>query len=155
MALPSSFVLMSDANVLFFTEDIDFAFLHKKAAKGWLSYVATSEGNSIKNANIIFCSDQYILSINKEYLAHNYFTDIITFPLMDAGAPIETDMFISIDTVRSNAEERAITFEKELLRVIVHGFLHMLGYGDKTEVQQKKMREREDFYLNYFYANYF
>ncbi len=145
---------MSRANVLFFTEDVDFTFQHVNVVKRWLAYVATNEGHSIKAANIIFCSDPYILGINQEYLGHDYFTDIITFPLMDAGTPIETDVFISIDTVRSNANDRCVTFEKELFRVIVHGFLHMFGYGDKTETEIIKMREREDFYLDYLYATF-
>jgi len=145
---------MSEASILFFSEDVDFTFQHSDVVRRWLYYVAESENSSIQSANVIFCSDEYILAVNKEYLSHDYFTDIITFPLMDAGAPIEADIFISIDTVRSNAIERLIAFDNELLRVIVHGFLHLLGYGDKSTSQKVEMRRKEDFYLEYFYAIY-
>lgn len=141
---------MSEAKVLFFTEDINFTFQHTSVVNTWLCYVAENEESAIVSANIILCSDEYILGINQEYLSHDYFTDIITFPLMDAGAPIEADIFISIETVASNAEGLNISFKSELLRVIVHGFLHMLGYDDKTDLQKTEMRQREDFYLNYF-----
>lgn len=145
---------MSEANVLFFAEDVDFTLQHEDAVTRWLNYVAHNENNTILQANVIFCSDDYLLRINQEYLSHDYYTDIITFPLMDAGAPIETDVFISLDTVRLNANERSISFENELLRVIVHGFLHMLGYGDKSKAEALEMRQKENYYLDYFSANF-
>jgi len=151
-ALLLSFVLMSEANVLFFTEDVNFTFQHAVVVKQWLYYIANHENDAINHANVIFCSNDYILDVNKSYLSHDYYTDIITFPLMDVGTPIEADIFISIDTVRSNAADRSISFEHELFRVIVHGFLHMLGYGDKSESEAKVMRQKEDFYLDYFFA---
>lgn len=144
---------MSEDNISFFTEDIVFEFDHKIDVRKWINYVAFSEDATIESANVIFCSDAYILSVNREYLSHDYYTDIITFPLMDAGAPIETDIFISLDTVRSNADERKVSFENELLRVIVHGFLHLFGYGDKSKDEASVMRKKEDYYLGCWDSN--
>ncbi|HHB78814.1 MAG TPA: rRNA maturation RNase YbeY [Saprospiraceae bacterium] len=145
---------MSDSKVFFFTEDIEFSFGYEQSVKEWLDDVVSSEQNSLNSANIIFCSDDYILKINQEHLSHDYYTDIITFPLMDFGSPIETDIFISIDTVRSNASKLHVGFDQELFRVIVHGFLHLLGYDDKTLDDQRVMRSKENYYLEYFESHF-
>ena len=101
----------------------------------------------IGEINYIFCSDNYILKINKDYLNHNYFTDIITFNYNE-GKKVNADIFISIDTVKSNANSRKIDFYNELHRVMVHGILHLVGYNDKTPTQQIEMTSKEDYYLN-------
>jgi len=91
----------------------------------------------------IFCSDEYLLDINKTYLDHDYYTDIITFPYKQ-GKEIESDIFISIDRIKENAQSYGVTFDDELLRVIAHGVLHMVGYGDKTDEQQIEMTKMEN-----------
>ncbi len=139
---------MSDTSIQIFIEDLqNFSFDQRNAMSIWLQSVAKEEGQVLKSMSIIFCSDAYLLDINKEYLQHDYYTDIITFPLHDDGQPIEADIFISIDRVTENAAKLQQDFDQELSRVIVHGLLHLLGYGDATYTEKKAMRQREDFYL--------
>jgi rRNA maturation RNase YbeY len=96
---------------------------------------------------LVFCSDDYILEVNRTYLNHDFFTDIITFDYCSAGV-ISGDLIVSLDTVRSNSELYGVRFELELFRVVVHGLLHLCGLGDKSADEAKNMREKEDFYLD-------
>lgn len=132
--------------VSYFLQDIDFVFKHKRLNNSWLKLVAESEIKKLGNINIIFCSDNYILDVNVKYLGHDYFTDIITFDYCDKNI-LSGDLFISIDTVRDNAEFYKTEFKDELNRVIVHGLLHLIGYDDHTPEEQKIMREKENYYL--------
>ena len=113
----------------------------------WLKSVVKNENKSIGKISVIYVDDNYLLDINIKYLKHNYFTDIITFNY-NQGLNISGDLYISIDTIKSNAEFYDTNFKNELLRVIVHGVLHLLGYNDCEESEKIVMREREDFYLN-------
>ena len=130
-----------------FSEDIDFKLKGVLAIKKWLKGTLENEGFTLGEINYIFCSDNYILKINKDYLNHNYFTDIITFNYNE-GKKVNADIFISINTVKSNANSRKIDFDNELHRVMVHGILHLVGYNDKTSTQQIEMTSKEDYYLN-------
>lgn len=132
--------------VSYFLQDIDFVFKHKRLNNFWLKLVAESEIKKLGNINIIFCSDNYILDVNVKYLGHDYFTDIITFDYCEKDI-LSGDLFISIDTVRDNAEFYKTEFNDELNRVIVHGLLHLIGYDDHTPEEQKIMREKENYYL--------
>ena len=132
--------------VSYFLQDIDFVFKHKRLNNSWLKLVAESEIKKLGNINIIFCSDNYILDVNVKYLGHDYFTDIITFDYCEKDI-LSGDLFISIDTVRDNAEFYKTEFNDELNRVIVHGLLHLIGYDDHTPEEQKIMREKENDYL--------
>lgn len=132
--------------VRYFTEDIDFPFKGKSAHSAWLKSVAEEEGRKLGQISVIFCSDPYLLDINKKFLQHDYYTDIITFDYSE-GSVISGDLFISIDTVRSNAEFYSAEFKDELDRVMVHGVLHLIGYDDHSDEQTAKMRERENHYL--------
>ncbi len=132
--------------VSYFLQDIDFVFKHKRLNNSWLKLVAESEIKKLGNINIIFCSDNYILDVNVKYLGHDYFTDIITFDYCEKDI-LSGDLFISIDTVRDNAEFYKTEFNDELNRVIVHGLLHLIGYDDHTREEQKIMREKENYYL--------
>ena len=132
--------------VSYFLQDIDFVFKHKRLNNSWLKLVAESEIKKLGNINIIFCSDNYILDVNVKYLGHDYFTDIITFDYCEKDI-LSGDLFISIDTVRDNAEFYKTEFNDELNRVIVHGLLHLIGYDDHTPEEQKIMREKENCYL--------
>ena len=100
----------------------------------------------VGDINIIFCSDDYLYEMNKIYLNHDYYTDVITFPY-NIGNKIEGDIFISIDRVKDNAQIYSTTFDNELSRVIIHGILHLIGFNDKSEEEQKQMREQEDICL--------
>ena len=109
--------------------------------------VAESEIKRLGDISIIFCSDNYILDVNLKYLNHDYFTDIITFDYCDKDI-LSGDLFISVDSVRENAIFFEVDFEEELRRVIVHGLLHLIGYDDHTEEEQKIMREKENYYIS-------
>lgn len=132
--------------IRYFTEDIDFAFKGKSVHSAWLKAVSEEEGRRPGQISVIFCSDPYLLEINRKYLGHDYYTDIITFDYSE-GDTISGDLFISVDTVRSNAEYYSADFKDELDRVIVHGVLHLIGYDDHTDEQTAEMRVRENHYL--------
>lgn len=132
--------------IRYFTEDIDFAFKGKSVHSAWLKAVSEEESRRPGQISVIFCSDPYLLEINRKYLGHDYYTDIITFDYSE-GDTISGDLFISVDTVRSNAEYYSADFKDELDRVIVHGVLHLIGYDDHTDEQSAEMRARENHYL--------
>ena len=133
--------------VRYFNEDIKFSLKARIINNKWLKIVAESEVKRLGDINIIFCSDNYILDVNMKYLQHDYFTDIITFDYCE-GNVLNGDLFISIDTVRDNAQFYRTEFEDELNRVMVHGLLHLIGYDDHTEKDIKVMRSKEDYYLS-------
>ena len=133
--------------ISYHNEDCAFLFKNKAQNNKWLKLVAESEIRKIGDIAIIFCSDNYILDVNVKYLQHDYFTDIITFDYCE-GKTLSGDLFISIDSVRENAVLYGSEFLEELNRVIVHGVLHLLGYDDHTEEEQRTMREKENYYLS-------
>jgi rRNA maturation RNase YbeY len=133
--------------ITFSSEDIVFSLPDKHKNKAWLKSVAESEGKSIGELNYIFCSDSYLLEINRTYLNHDTLTDIVTFDNSDGGKHIEGDMFISLERVCENGEKFG-TSDTELHRVMVHGLLHLLGYKDKKKEDKAKMREKENEYLS-------
>ena len=134
--------------VRFFEEDITYKLKHKTALKSWISETINTEGYLLKELNYIFCSDQYLLQVNKQYLDHDTYTDIITFDNSEVEKFIVGDIFISIERIRENAAKFNVTETDELHRVIIHGALHLLGYTDKNVADKKKMSSKEDFYLN-------
>ncbi len=127
----------------FFSEDTDFIPEHQEKLSQWIIRVIGSEEKTPGSVSFIFCSDEYLLRMNVEHLQHDYYTDIITFDYCE-GAVISGDLFISVDRVRENASELRVPFEDELHRVMVHGVLHLLGYGDKTEAELRVIRQKED-----------
>jgi rRNA maturation RNase YbeY len=133
--------------VSYFTQDTDFKFKPKRFTSQWLKLVAQTESKKLGAVSVIFCSDDYLLEVNKQYLNHDYYTDIITFDYCE-GDLISGDLFISIDSVKENSVFYKSCFEDELNRVIVHGVLHLIGYDDHTEADIAQMRSKEDFYLN-------
>lgn len=133
--------------IRYFSEDISFELKNRSLNNRWLKFVASSEVRRMGAVNIIFCSDNYLLDVNVKYLHHDYFTDIITFDYCE-GNVLSGDLFISIDSVRENASFFGVEFSDELNRVMVHGILHLIGYDDHTEEEQKVMRSKEDYYLS-------
>jgi probable rRNA maturation factor len=120
--------------------------------KLFMNKVAKKLGRPIDSLNIIFCNDDYLLSINRSYLQHDYYTDIITFDLSSSRqSPIQAELYISVDRVRDNASQLGLPYYKELHRVIFHGLLHLLGYKDKSVADQKKMREMEERLLHQYF----
>jgi len=131
----------------FFEEGITYKLKHKTAIRQWVTSTIQAEGYKLKQLSYIFCHDNYLLQINRQYLNHDTYTDIITFDNSDIEKVIIGDIFISIDRIRENAAKLNITETDELHRVIIHGALHLLGYKDKTSVTKQKMTQKEDFYL--------
>ncbi len=119
-----------------------------RKVRKWLLDLARKEGFDISNLNYVFCTDNYLHQINVDYLQHDTLTDIITFDQSEEENTIEGDIFISIERVKENAKLESVSMRKELLRVLVHGLLHLIGYDDKSASLKKKMREKEDYYLN-------
>ncbi len=133
--------------VRYFIQDTDFLFKRRAVHNAWLKAVAVEENCRLGEISVIFCSDAYLLDMNRKYLGHDYFTDIITFDYSE-GEVLSGDLFISVDTVRSNASFYSAEFDDELDRVIVHGLLHLIGYDDHSEEEFAAMKEKENYYLS-------
>ena len=136
------------------TEEISFNLSQKRLVSKWLKTIANNNGYQLGDLNYIFCSDEYLLEINKQYLGHNYYTDIITFDYSEdykeisKDSKIYGDIYISIDTIKHNASEYGEGFDRELHRVIAHGLLHLIGFDDVTESLQVEMHRQEDIALD-------
>lgn len=124
-------------------DSVEMPTLDERKVGRWIRAVAADYGFGIGNINYIFCSDERELEVNREFLGHDYYTDIITFDYSTAST-LNGDIFISLDTVRSNAEMVGTTFEDELRRIIIHGVLHLTGQGDKTPETKAQMTAKED-----------
>ena len=135
-----------EKNIDFFTQDTEMPSVPPEKVTEWLNGVAQSEEGRIDNLNVVFCSDEFLHDMNVKHLNHDSLTDIITFPFSEFP-DISGEMYISLNRVEENAETFGVSAEEELMRVIVHGLLHLMGYDDKAESDQEKMREREDHYL--------
>lgn len=109
----------------------------------WIQNVTKKENKEVGEINYIFCSDNYILDVNKKYLNHDYFTDIISFDYSEEKV-ISGDLFISLDTIKDNADYYNVNYDNELNRVIIHGVLHLLKYNDKTDIEQDLMTKMEN-----------
>ena len=125
------------------TEGIPMPKIQRRKLSTWIKQVASGYGRKVGDIAYIFCNDDKILEVNQQYLNHDYYTDIITFDY-DEDDTISGDIFISIDTVRSNAEERNIPFMSELHRVIIHGILHLCGINDKEPGEREVMESSEN-----------
>jgi rRNA maturation RNase YbeY len=133
-----------EQQIEFFSEDIDFSLPNPDKVADWIAEVIEEHGEELVNLTYVFCSDDYLHEINVEYLDHDTLTDIITFNNADEEGTIEGDIFISVDRVRENAETHGTKFEDEMHRVLIHGVLHLLGFKDKTEEEERLMRKEED-----------
>lgn len=131
------------SSVTFQSEGIDFELADPGLLSEWIKTVIEREGSNLHQACYIFCSDEYLHNLNKEYLNHDTYTDIITFPYTEPPL-IEGDIFISIDRVKENAGRYGVSFEQELQRVMIHGILHLCGYSDKSPEDKDRMRQKED-----------
>ena len=129
-----------------FTSNTNFRLRNKVALKNWIKKVVENEGGQMNDLSFVFCDDMDLLDKNSKYLNLDTLTDILTFDYSENNN-ISGDIYISIDRVKENARTYKVTFENELDRVMIHGVLHLLGYKDETEKEQKIMREKEDFYL--------
>ena len=138
--------------IRFNIQDIKFTLKNKTAIKQWITSVVIKKKRKVGELNFVFCSDEFLLGMNKQYLNHDTYTDIITFDYSkeDKNLPISGDIYISVDRVRENAAKFNVAFENELHRVIIHGTLHLLGYADKTKTAKEEMRKQEDVALRSF-----
>ena len=151
--MPNFFAL---ATIHFFSEQQNFTLKQKKRIRLWIISCIQQEKKLPGDINYIFCNDKYLLAINKSFLNHNTLTDIITFPIetMENISAIKAktkqingEIYVSIERVKENAKAFSTPFQNELCRVLIHGVLHLCGYGDKSPAQAKKMRAKEDYYL--------
>lgn len=133
--------------ISFFTESIKYNLPQKLKVKKWLKTSIEKEGFKLGELNFIFCSDEYLLSINQQYLNHDTYTDIITFDNSDGDKLILSDIFISVDRVNENASKFKTTPFNEVCRIMIHGTLHLLGYKDKGKEAKTLMTAKEDEYL--------
>ena len=129
--------------IRFGSDSIEMPVLDERKVTRWIRAVAAEYGFAVGNINYIFCSDERELAVNREFLGHDYYTDVITFDYSTPGT-LNGDIFISLDTVRSNAEMVGVAYEQELLRIIIHGVLHLTGQGDKTPETKVVMTEKEE-----------
>jgi len=134
-----------------FNYELDFTLDNEALYASWLSNVIASENKKLGEINYIFCDDDYLLAINKEYLNHDTLTDIISFDY-SVGNELNGDIFISIERVKDNANDFNVPFSDELLRVMVHGVLHYCGYKDKSEDDELLMRQKEDEKIKLFHV---
>lgn len=130
-------------NIEFYNEDVELPHLDTERVKKWLVYVANKHKKEIGELSYIFCSDSYLLEVNRQYLSHDYLTDIITFDYTE-GDTVSGDLFISTERVADNAIEFNVSYDEELLRVLAHGILHLIGFNDKNENDQEEMTQQED-----------
>lgn len=125
------------------TDGVEMPAIKRRETTEWIKAVAATYGKRVGEIAYIFCSDEKILEVNRQYLQHDYYTDIITFDYTTAGC-LNGDIFISLDTVASNAEMVGTTFPRELLRILIHGVLHLTGQGDKTPETKAEMTRKEE-----------
>jgi probable rRNA maturation factor len=128
-----------------------FYLPRRSAIKKFLLSIFRDYSKTVQNINFIFCSDEYLLGLNKEYLNHNYYTDIITFQLNILRGSVEAEIYISIERARHNAELYSVTVVHETMRLLIHGALHLCGQKDKTKKEFKEMKALEEHYLNQWF----
>lgn len=129
--------------ISFFYEETNFILPKTKNIKAWLKSIILNDSFQLEQINFIFCSDDYLHSLNLQYLEHDTYTDIITFDYSVEDA-LEGDIYISVDRVNENAQALGVDFNEEIYRVMVHGILHMMGFKDKSQEEKKQMRQKED-----------
>lgn len=136
--------------IRFFTEDITYQLASPVKTKQWIKSIVETEGFTTGTVSYVLCSDEYLLEMNRQYLDHDYYTDILTFDNSESDSEIEGDVFISLERVRENAANESVSPDEELRRVLAHGILHLCGYDDHTDQEKANMRQKEDYYLSLF-----
>jgi rRNA maturation RNase YbeY len=136
----------SKSKVYFFFQNVKVNLPDRGLLKQFIQSIFRKEKKPLNSINYIFCTDQDLLKINRQFLDHDFYTDIITFDLSETGT-IKAEIYISIDRVKENAVQLGVSFKSELHRVIFHGVLHLCGYKDKSKLEKEKMKSKEDFYI--------
>ena len=137
-------------SIEFHSKEIDFSLRDRQRKKAWIASSIKMERKKLASLSFIFCSDIYLLNINKEFLKHNTFTDTITFNYSNRTNALEGEVYISIERVKENALKFKSFFEAELRRVMIHGTLHLCGYNDKSLTEKAEMKKKEEYYLDLF-----
>ena len=130
--------------IRFSTLDVDMPTIDQQRTKAWIEKVAQGYGKPIGELYYYFCSDDQLLDINKQRLGHDFYTDIVTFPLNDCETVLSSEFCISVDRIKENAATFSRSYESELHRVIIHGVLHLIGFDDHTDEDEQLMREKEE-----------
>ncbi|MCD4772050.1 MAG: rRNA maturation RNase YbeY [Bacteroidales bacterium] len=138
---------MKEAKINIFTQGIKFTIEKEKEFKDWIIEVIVNEGKNTGEINFIYCSDKYLLEINKKFLQHDFYTDIVTFDNSEKANEISGDIFISYERVVENAVKLSELLEYEISRVTIHGILHLIGYNDSNSKEIEEMRNKEDQYI--------
>jgi rRNA maturation RNase YbeY len=136
----------SQSKVCFFFNGVKVSLTNRSQLKKYVKSIFKKEGKKLEYVNYIFCTDKALLEINRQFLLHDFYTDIITFNLSESNA-IQAEIYISVERVKENAFELGISFKSEIRRVIFHGVLHLCGYKDKSKAEKHKMRGKEESYL--------
>lgn len=139
----------SKSKVFFFYHGIKVSLVKRTELKKYIQFIFKNEGKKLESINYIFCTDKALLEINRQFLAHNFYTDIITFDLSESSK-VQGEIYISIERVNENALQLGLSFKSELYRVIFHGVLHLCGYKDKNKTEKEIMTEKENFYLKHY-----
>ncbi len=136
----------------FFNADKKVTLTNRKSLKDFLTTLLYEEGKrELNSLSYIFCSDDFLLGINRQFLQHDFYTDIVTFDLSSDRITLNGEIYISVERVKENAKSIGVSFNKELHRVIFHGALHLCGFNDKTRQQKTIMRQKEDEYIDYYF----
>jgi rRNA maturation RNase YbeY len=138
------------ATVRFNSGDRKLVFPKKTELRSFLAGVFKKEGTRLESLDFIFCSDEMLLQINRDFLQHDYYTDIISFDLGEKGQPVQGEIYISVERVKENARDLGVSYREEMLRVLVHGILHLCGYKDKKKSDIAEMRAAEDKYIRLY-----
>ena len=133
--------------IFLYSADVKIDLKKRTAVKQLIVDLFKKEQVGLNRLNYIFCSDKYLLKINQQYLDHDTLTDIITFPLSQIGEPVVAEIYVSIERIKENAKAYKVSYQNELLRVMIHGALHLCGYKDKQKSQRLQMKAKEDYYL--------
>ena len=137
--------------IKFHTIDVMMPQLDLERVRSWIARVVEAADYSVGELHYYFCSDDTLLQINRDRLGHDFYTDIVTFPLSDVGAFVSAEFCLSLDRIAENSLTFGRTFESELLRVIIHGVLHLIGFDDLTDDEEAEMRAKEEECLEMYY----
>jgi len=136
--------------ITFNSADRAIPIVKRENFKKCISKLFINEGYYLQKISYIFCSDKYLLELNKQFLSHNFYTDVLTFLISIKNEPIESEIYISNDRIKENAKIFKVSYQKELLRVMIHGALHLCGYNDQNKKTKEQMRKRENFYIQLY-----
>jgi rRNA maturation RNase YbeY len=136
--------------IFFYSFDRPVDLKRRTSIKNLIVRIFTSEKIALNKVTFILCSDKHLLKLNRKYLNHNFYTDVISFLLSSKSEPVFGEVYLSSDRIKENAKKYGVSYQNELLRVIIHGALHLSGFEDQTKAQRKIMREKENFYLSLF-----